>query len=155
MVEPAADRCDVDEAQKVFRGLVVTSGDAAGILQFVEASLRELTELVERAVSCHAQIAGFSYLDHGNSGSRKRRYALSWFCKPCQSYSLDPPARLRVRAGCRPCPDRSPDFRGLLECDVRSHGKACAVDAEVDLGNKATTRAAETLSRSPPFAPTA
>jgi len=66
MVEPAADRCDVDEAQKVFRGLVVTSGDAAGILQFIEAALRELTELVERAVSGHAQIAGFSYLNHGH-----------------------------------------------------------------------------------------
>ena len=38
---------------------------------------------------------------------------------------------------------------------VRSHGQTRAVDAEVDLGREATSRTAETLSRSPPFAPAA
>lgn len=37
--------------------------------------------------------------------------------------------------------------------DVGPHGEARAVDPEVDLGREATSRTAETLSRSPPLAP--
>jgi hypothetical protein len=42
MAEPEADRGDVDEAQEAFGGLVVAGGDAAGVLELVEAPLDEV-----------------------------------------------------------------------------------------------------------------
>lgn len=66
MAKTEADRCDVDEAEETFGGLVVTGGDAASVLQFVEAPLDEVAEPVELAVDGHTQIAGFSYRDHGH-----------------------------------------------------------------------------------------
>lgn len=61
MAEPEADRCDVDEAEEAFGGLVVAGCDAAGILQFVEAPLHEVALSVELAVDGHAQLPGFSH----------------------------------------------------------------------------------------------
>lgn len=70
MAEPEADRRYVDEAQEALGCLVVMSGNAAGILQLVEAALDEVAEPVERAVNGHAQLAGFSHRDHGYDVAR-------------------------------------------------------------------------------------
>lgn len=64
MAEPEADRSDVDEAEKAFCGLVVASGDAAGILQLVEAPLDQVTQPVELAVHRDAQLACLSHGDN-------------------------------------------------------------------------------------------
>lgn len=47
MAEPEADRGDVDEPEEAFGSLVVAGGDAAGVLEFVEATLDEVAQAVE------------------------------------------------------------------------------------------------------------
>lgn len=75
MAEQEADRCDVDEAQETYGGLVVTGGDAAGILELVEAPFVEVPQLVERAVDGHAQLAEFPYRDHRHHVPRLHGFA--------------------------------------------------------------------------------
>ena len=50
MAEPEADRCDVDEAQEAIGCLVVTGGDAIGILELVEASFDKVAQPIKPAV---------------------------------------------------------------------------------------------------------
>lgn len=64
MAEPEADRCAVDETEEAFDRLVVTCGDAAGILELVETPLDEVSEPIEFADDGHAQLAGFSHRYH-------------------------------------------------------------------------------------------
>ncbi len=48
MAQPEADRCDVDEAEVAFGGLVISGSDTARILQLVEATLHQVTKAIER-----------------------------------------------------------------------------------------------------------
>ena len=63
MAEPEADRGEVDEAKEALGGLVVARGDAAGVLQFVEAALDEVPQSVEGAVDGNAQLSGLAHRD--------------------------------------------------------------------------------------------
>ena len=47
MTEPEADRCDIDEAEVAFGGFVVSRGDTAGILEFVEAPFHQISLTVD------------------------------------------------------------------------------------------------------------
>lgn len=150
MAEPEADRCDVDEAEEAFCGLVVTGSDAAGVLQFVEAPLDEVAEPVELAVDGHAQLAGFPHRDHWHDVSILHSFA--------NSVSVIATIRQQdAGLGQVGVHDQieAQIVRGLARCDVRPHGQASTIDAEVDLGREATARTAKTLSRSPPLAPAA
>ena len=63
MAEPEADRCNVDEAQEAFGGLVVVGGDAAGVLELVEAALNQVAQPVSRTNSSSLpSLAGWSPL---------------------------------------------------------------------------------------------
>jgi hypothetical protein len=42
MAYPEADRCDFDEGEEAFGGLVIAGCDAASVFQFVEAPLDEV-----------------------------------------------------------------------------------------------------------------
>ena len=64
MAEPEADRRDVDEAQEALCGFVVAGGDAAGILQLVEAALYQVAQPVECPVHANALPAGLPHGDH-------------------------------------------------------------------------------------------
>ena len=57
MAETEADRCDVDEAQKAFVGLVIAGRDTTGILELVEAPLDQVSQPVERTVDSDARLA--------------------------------------------------------------------------------------------------
>ena len=70
MAEPDADRGDVDEAQEALCGFVVAGGDAAGILELVEAALDEVAQPVKGSVHGHAQLAGLSHRDHRHDVAR-------------------------------------------------------------------------------------
>jgi hypothetical protein len=147
MAEPEADRRDVDEA---LCGLVVACGDTAGVLELVEASLDEFVKPVEGSVLGHAQLAGLAHRDHRHNVAGLHGFANI----------------VRVRAWIR---QQDSGFgqaivhdqieAQIVEClprrDVRPHGKARTIDPEVGLGRGATSKAAETLSLSPPFAPAA
>ena len=150
MAEPEADRGDVDEAQEAFGGLVVTGGDAAGVFQLVEAALDEVPKAVERAVHGDAHLAGLAHRDHRHDIARL--HGFSNLVRVIATVGEQDAGLGQVVSHDQIEADV---VRCLARRDVRSHGQACAVDAEVDLGRKATARAAKTLSRSPPLAPAA
>ena len=64
MAEPDADRGDVDEAQEALCGFVVAGGDAAGILELVEAALDQVAQAIELAVDGDAEPSGLSHRDY-------------------------------------------------------------------------------------------
>ena len=78
-----ADRCDVDEAQVAFGGFVISGGNAAGILELVEAPLDEIAQAVEGPIYDDAQPAGLAHWDHRDDVARVS------FCEPCRSHSLN------------------------------------------------------------------
>ncbi len=61
MAKPEVDR---DDVQIALGGFVIAGGDAAGVLEFVEAALDQSSQPVEGAVHGHAQLAGFAHRDH-------------------------------------------------------------------------------------------
>ena len=67
------DRCNVNETQEALGGLVVAGGDAAGVLEFIEAALDEVALLVECAVHCHAQLVGLTHRDHRHDVARRNK----------------------------------------------------------------------------------
>ena len=133
MAEPEADRCDVDEAQEALGGFVVAGSDAACVLQFVEAALDEVAQPVEGAVHGDAQLAGLAHRDDRLNVARLHGFS----------------NLVRVIAAIRQQDARlwqvvvhdeveAQIVRRLARRDVRPHGQACAIDAEVDLGREAT-----------------
>ncbi len=150
MAEPEADRCNVDEAQEALGGLVVAGCDASGVLEFVEAPLDKVAQPVEGAVDGHAQLAGLAHRDHRHHVARLHGFAntVRVIASIGKQYGRfwQVVVHDQIEAEVVGC---------LARRDVRSHGQARAVDAEVDFGREATARTAETLSRSPPLAPAA
>lgn len=47
MADPKAYRRDIDEAQEALRSLVVTGGNAAGVLQLAETALHDVAETLK------------------------------------------------------------------------------------------------------------
>ena len=60
MAEPAADRFDVDEAQKALCGLVIAGRVTTGILELIEAPLDQVAQPVERTVDADGVLRDFS-----------------------------------------------------------------------------------------------
>jgi hypothetical protein len=150
MAKPEADRGDVDEAQEALRGFVVAGGDAAGVFELVEASLDEVALPVKATVHSHAQLAGLAHRDHRHDVARL--HDLSNLVRVI--------AAIRQQdGGLRQVVVLDEVEAQIVRClarrDVRPHGQACAIDAEVDLGREATSGTAKTLSRGPPLAPAA
>lgn len=150
MAEPEADRGYVDEPEEAFGGLEVAGGDAAGVLEFVEAALDEVAQAVEDTVYGHTQLAGLAHRDDRYDVARFHGFANlvrviaavgeenGWF----RHVVVHDQVEAQI-------------VRCLPRRDVGPHGEARAVDPEVDLGREATSRTAETLSWSPPLAPAA
>ena len=133
MAEPEADGCDVDEREVAFGGFVVAGGDAAGVLQLVEAALDEVAQPVEDAIHCHTQLAVFPHGDHRQHIARLHGLAniVRVVAAICQQ-----DGRLWQVV----CHDQieAEIVRRLAGRDLRPHGQAGAVDAEVDLGRETT-----------------
>lgn len=150
MAEPEADRGEVDEAQEALGGFVIAGGDATGVLELVEAELDAVAQPLKGTVRRHAQLAGLAHRDHRDDVARLHDFShlIRVIAAICQQ---DP------RFGQVIVHDQieAEMVRCLARRDVRPHGQASAVDAEVDLGREAISRTPETLSRSPPFAPAA
>ena len=70
MAEPETDRGDVDEAQETLGGLVVTGGDAAGVLQLVEAALDQVAQALKGAIHGDTQFAALAHRDHRHDVAR-------------------------------------------------------------------------------------
>ena len=132
MAEPEADRRDVDEVEEAFGGFVLAGGDTTGVLEFVEAALDEVSQPVEGASTATRSLWD---LRIGITGTTLRA---SMVFEHCQSYSLDPPAGHRAPACVIHEQVETQIVRCLPRCDVRPHGQASTVDAEVDLGREAT-----------------
>lgn len=150
MAEPEADRRDVDEAEEAFGGLVIAGGDASGVLQLVEAPLDQVAPPIELAVDGDVQL---SALPH-----RYDRHDVACFHGSANVVRVIAPIRQQDgRLGQVVGHDEveAPIVRRLAGRDLGSHGQACRIDAQMDLGREATSRTAETLARSPPFAPAA
>ena len=150
MAEPEADGRNVDEAQEAFGSFVVTGGNASGILQLVEAPLDEVAQFVEPAINRDAQLSGFPHGYHWHDVACFHRFAnvVRVIAAICQKDARFGQVVVHDQI-------KAQIVRCLPWRDVGPHGEACAVDAKVDLGRKATSRTAETLPRSPPFAPAA
>ena len=133
MAEPKADRCDVDEAQEAFGCLVVASGDSAGVFQLVEAALDEVAQPVEGTVHRDEQPA---YLSHGDN-----RDDVTGFHGFANIVRVITPIR-QQDAGLRQVVGHdqieAQIVRRLPRRNLRPHGQAGAVDAEVDLGREVT-----------------
>jgi hypothetical protein len=54
MAQPKAYRRDVDEAREAFRSLVATGGNAAGVLQLVEAPFDKVSKTIQGPVDGNA-----------------------------------------------------------------------------------------------------
>jgi hypothetical protein len=133
MAEPKADRGDVDESKEAFGGFVVTGGDPSGVLKVVEAALDEVAQAVKGAIHGNTQFAGLSHRDHGQHVARLHGFAnlVRVIASVCQQGAGlgEVVVHDQVEAEViRPLPRR----------DVRPHGQARAVDAEVDFGREAT-----------------
>ena len=132
MAEPEADRGDVDEAQEALCGFVVACGDAACVLELVEASLDEVAQPVKGTVHGHAQLAGLAHRDHRHDVPRLH----------CFSNLVRVIAAIRQQdGGLWQVVVRDEVEAQIVRClarrDVRPHGQARGVDAEVDLGREA------------------
>lgn len=54
MADPKAYRRDIDEAQEALRSLVVTGGDAACVLELVEAPFDKVSKTIQGPVDDNA-----------------------------------------------------------------------------------------------------
>ena len=150
MTQPEADGRDVDETQEAFGGLVVAGGDAAGVFQPVEAAFDEVAQPVEGAIHRHPQLAGFPHGDHRQHVARL--HGLANIVRIVAAIGQQDGGLGQVVGHHQ---IEAEIVRCLAGRDLRPHRQAGTVDAEVDLGREATPRTAETLARSPPFAPAA
>ncbi len=97
MADPQADRCDVDETEVAFGGFVIAGGNAASILELVEAPLDEIAQAVGGLIHDDAQPAGLAHWDHRDDVARLHR-----FCEPCRSHSLNLRSAQQAWADYRP-----------------------------------------------------
>lgn len=134
MADPQADRCDVDEAEVAFGGLVIAGGNAAGVLELVEAPLDEIAQAIEGPIHDDAQPAGLAHWDHRDDVARLHRFAnlVGVIASICDQHSRRGQIIVHDQV-------KASIVRCLTRCDVRPHGQACAIDAEMDLGRKATS----------------
>lgn len=74
----------------------------------------EIAQAIEGSIHDNAQPAGLAHWDHRDDVARLHHFA----------------NLVGVKASIIRC---------FTRCDVRPHGQACAIDAEMDLGRKATS----------------
>ena len=150
MADPETDRRDVNEAEEAFRRLVVAGRDTPGVLELVEAAFDQITQAIQRAIDTNPLLAGLSHRDHGQDVARLHAFS----DLVCIVAAI---REQHARAGqiIRHHQIEAEIVRRLAWRDLCPHGKPVCIDEEVDLGRKATSRTAETLSWSPPFAPAA
>lgn len=134
MADPQAARCDVDETEVAFGGLVIAGGNAAGILELVEAPLDEIAQTVEGSVHDDAKLARLAHRDHRDDVARLHRFAnlVGVIASICKQHSRRGQAIVHDQV-------KTPIIRCLTRRYVRPHGQACAVDEEMDLGRKPTS----------------
>jgi hypothetical protein len=128
---------------------VVACCNAAGVVELFEASLDEVAKQVEGSVHGHAA-CGSCARDHrhgvaGLHGFANTVRAIASIRQQDSGFG-QVVVHDQIEAQIVRCP---------LRRDVRPHEKARTIGPEVDLGLETTSRTAETLSRSPPFAPAA
>jgi hypothetical protein len=133
MAEPETDRGDVDEPQEALCGFVVAGGDAAGVLQLVEAALDEVAQPVEGAIHGDTELAG---LAHGDDRHNVARFHC--FANLVRVIAAIRQQDARFRQVVVHDQIEAQIVRCLARRDVRPHREPCAVDAEVDLGREAT-----------------
>ena len=150
MADPETDRRDVNEAEEAFRRLVVASRDTPGVLELVEATFDQIPQAIQRAIDTNPLLAGLAHRYHGQDVARLHAFS----DLVCIVAAI---REQHARAGqiIRHHQIEAEIVRRLARCDLCPHGKPVCVDEKVDLGRKATSRTAETLSWSPPLAPAA
>lgn len=140
----------MDEAEEAGGGLVVTRGDAAGILEAVEAPLDPVAQGVDVAIDRFADAPALPGGDDRDAAARL--HVLADRVGVVAAIGEQDPHGRSVGGHERVV---SLVVRHLAAGDLGGYGQAGAVRAEVDLGREATARAPETLSLSPPLAPAA
>lgn len=145
---PESDRRYVDEVQENLCGLVVACCNTAGVVELFEVSLDEVAKQVEGSVHGHAQLASLANRYHWQRVAGQHGFANTVRAK----------VSIRQQdAGFGQAIVHDQIEAQIVRCslrrDARPHVKARTSDLEVDLGRETTSRTAETLSRSSPFAP--
>jgi len=151
MADPQSDRCDVDEAEVAFGGLVIAGGNASGILELVEAPLDEIAQAVEGPVHDDAQPARLAHRDHRDDVTRLHRFAnfVGVITSICEQHSRRGQVIVHYQV-------KAPIIRCLTRRDVRPHGQACAIDPEMDASVvKPPLERPKPCLGVPPFAPAA
>lgn len=150
VLQPQADRGEVDEAEEAGGGLVVARGDASGVLQAIEAPLDPVAQRVDVAVDGLADAPALPGGDHGHAATRLD--VLADGVGVAAAIGEQNPHRRPVGGHERAIPFA---VRHFAAGDLSGYGQAGAVRPEVDLGRQATARAPETLALHPPLAPAA
>ena len=147
---PEADSGDEDEAEIAVGGLVVSGGEAAPVLQPVEATLDPVPERVDVVVDRDLNLPASPHRDD-------RRDAARFHCRTDGIGIVAAIGEQNLRFRPVGIQERQSTgvVGGLAGCDVDGYGETGSVGAEMNFGRKPTSRAPETLSRSPPLAPAA
>ena len=143
-------RSDEDEAEIAVGGLVVAGGQTAPVLQPVEAALDPVPQGVEVVVDRNLDLAASPHRNDRGHAARfhLRADSIGIVAAIGEQNPRFRPIGIEERQG-------ASVVRGLARRDVDGYGETGAVGAEMNFGRKPTSRAPETLSRSPPLAPAA
>lgn len=147
---PYADCSDEDEAEIAVGGFVVAGGQTAPVFQLVEAALDLIAQCVDVVVDGELDLAVPPHRDD-------RCDATDLHCRPDFIGIVSAIGKKNFRL--RPFGVKQGQSAGVIGSlagsNVDGYGQACAVGAEMNFGRKPTSRAPQTLFRSPPFAPAA
>ena len=134
MAETEADRCDVDEAQKAFVGLVIAGRDTTGILELVEAPLDQVSQPVERKVDADARLAWLAHWDDRQNDPRVHGFAnavsviASVGQQGARCWQIIGHDQIEAKI-----------VRCLARRYLRHHGQPHGIDEEMDFGREATS----------------
>lgn len=127
MAHPEADGCDVDESEVALRSFVVSCGDTAGVLELVETALHHVPQPVKPMIDTDAHLSGLAHRDLGQDIALTHGFpnAVSIIASIRQQH-----ARLGQSVAHHEI--KAEIVRSLPQRDVRSHGQAVRIDADVD-----------------------
>src|SRR5258705_1133451 len=140
----------MDEAEIACSGFVVSSCEAARILEFVEAAFDTISEGVDVVIDRDLDLSSASHRDDCDAA-----FGLGMLTDAVGIVSFVGDENL---GGWRVCVHHEVValvVRDLPAGDLRCDGEPFGVGTEMDFGREAAFRAAKTLSLSPPFAPAA
>ena len=149
MAEPEADRCDVDESEEAFGGLVVAGGDAAEVLDPAEGILDEVAPAVALLIIVDGALAIAPAGDDRTGAILAQGLAQA---VGIVAFVAKQVAHSACTFEQRRCGLHVADIAGGQHQRV---GPAQHVGQGVDLGCPAAARTADRLRLAPPFPPNA